>query len=99
MAEGRFNTVLILDAIHAGELNTASRMREQMRDICNYHIERLHVLGRDPVAAIARRLGSWPARACDSQGVADLFTAQSGTRLPVDAFAQRGLRRCFTGKS
>lgn len=42
MTEGRFNTVVILDAIPEGELNTASHLREQLRDIADYHIEGLH---------------------------------------------------------
>jgi hypothetical protein len=43
VAEGRFNTVAILDAIPAGEANTARRLREQLRDIAEYHVDGLHV--------------------------------------------------------
>lgn len=44
MAQGHFNGVVVLDAIPDGELNTALRVREDLRDIADYQVDGLNVL-------------------------------------------------------
>ena len=44
MSEGRFNSIVVLDAIPDGEPNTARRVREELRDISDYKVEGLYVL-------------------------------------------------------
>ena len=43
MAEGRFSCIAILDAIPDGELNTARRLCDALRDIAAYHAQGLEV--------------------------------------------------------
>lgn len=43
MSESRFNAVVILDAIPAGEFNTAHRLEEDLRDIASYFADGLQV--------------------------------------------------------
>ena len=43
MASGKFNTIVIYDAIPDGEMNTALTLREQLRDIAAYKEENLSV--------------------------------------------------------
>ena len=42
MSESRFNSIVILDAVPDGELNTARRLKEDLLDIC-YFAEGLNV--------------------------------------------------------
>jgi len=44
MNQNRFNAIIILDAIPAGEFNTARRLKEELDDIAAYTIQGLRVL-------------------------------------------------------
>ena len=43
MSDSQFNTIVILDAVPDGELNTARRLNNDLRDIADYVAEGLQV--------------------------------------------------------
>lgn len=43
MSESRFNAIVILDAVPEGELNTARRLKDELRDIADYVADGLQV--------------------------------------------------------